>query len=58
MRSLLLASFYCTTLLLTGCGKEEKKDEPSTLPDADKFFDKSKTQPLPPGGKKDKGSIG
>ena len=45
-RTIAMALLF-TSFLLAGCGgTEEKKDEPSTLPPADKRFDKSKTQGL------------
>ena len=41
-RTIAMALLF-TSFLLAGCGgTEEKKDEPSTLPPADKRFDKSK----------------
>ena len=45
-RTIAMALLF-TSFLLAGCGgTEEKKDEPSTLPPADKAFDKSKAPGL------------
>jgi hypothetical protein len=46
MRRTIAIAFAFSFALLTGCGSEEKKEEPSTLPSSDKMFDKSK-QPMP-----------